>query len=222
MASSTPRNSAATSAANTSGEPDVGDDRRCAAWCPVSTVDVALSAQGCEPQARGPRRRAPATIGAWTKKIARHANSWVSMPPSAGPIAAPTAPASAHHRRARLEPSAATGTMAPSTGNDPASSSVAPTPCTARATRSIGRGCWRTRPPARRRRTSRSRRRAGPAGGTGGAAGRPGTDDHGDDEGVRRQHPRHADDRRVELGVQVGAGPGRPPRRRRTPGPLHR
>ena len=27
-------------------------------------------------------------------------------------------------------------------------------------------------------------------------------------EGVRRQHPRHADDRRVELGVQVGQGEG--------------
>ena len=70
---------------------------------------------------------AAATIGACTKKIARQSKSWVRTPPSAGPIATPTAPAIAHQRRARSP------AIVPSTGSDPASSRVAPTPWAHRA-----------------------------------------------------------------------------------------
>ena len=51
-------------------------------------------------------------------------------------------------------------------------------------------------------------RRRATAGGPGGGTGRRGRRHNGDDEGVRREHPRHADDRRVELAVEVGEGEG--------------
>ena len=85
------------------GEADVGDDDVAAGACRARR---AAGPRGAAPGPPGRRRRrsAAATIGAWTKKIARQANSSVSTPPSAGPMATPTAPASAHHRRARPSP----------------------------------------------------------------------------------------------------------------------
>ena len=97
--------------------------------------------------------------------------------------------------------------MAARTGSDPASSSVAPTPCAARATRSV-----RQRPgePGDDRRRGEDgdagddeRQRPHPAVEQGHRDGRD-----GDRERVRREDPRDADDRRVELAVQVGEGEG--------------
>ena len=118
-------------------EPDVGDDDVAPPGV-GGAVDVAFAAQRARAAGSTATTTAPATIGACTKKIARQSKSSVRSPPSAGPTAVPIAPASAHHRRARLVPSSAGGTTAPSTGSDPASRNVAPTPWTARATSSIG------------------------------------------------------------------------------------
>ena len=121
IAMSTPRNSAATSAAKTSANPTL------ATVTSVREVVRTPSPAGSRPtraRSSAATANAPATIGAWKRKIARHENSSVNTPPSAGPIAAPTAAASAHHRRPRPGP----GTNATSTGNEPASSSAAPTP----------------------------------------------------------------------------------------------
>ncbi len=71
------------------GETDVGDGH-VAATRPRIAVQLTLA-----PLARAAgsaaTRRAPAATGAWTKKIARHANSSVRKPPRAGPTATPTA-----------------------------------------------------------------------------------------------------------------------------------
>ena len=123
----------------------------------------------------------------------------MSTPPRAGPTTAPTVAANTHHLRARssLEITAAR------TGSEPASSSVAPTPCAPRATSSIGSV---VDAPATTEATAKI---AVPAS-TSPSGGRrrwrivTGTATIGDDEGVGRQHPRDADDRRVELGVEVG------------------
>ncbi len=75
---------------------------------------------------------ASAATGACTKKIARQSSSWVSMPPSAGPMTAPAIPAAAQRRM----PAAREPRSAPSTGNDAPRSIAAPAPCTHRANRS--------------------------------------------------------------------------------------
>ena len=77
----------------------------------------------------GPRVAASspsAAIGAWAAKIARQSNTWVRMPPSAGPSAKPNVPASVQ----TAIPEAADPRSRASTGSAPASSSAAPTPWT--------------------------------------------------------------------------------------------
>ncbi len=132
IAMSTPRNNAATSAANTSANPTLATvtSMRGVVWSRSPAGSRRTLARSSAATAN-----APATIGAWTRKIARHENSSVNTPPSAGPIAAPTAAASAHHRRPRPGP----GTSATSTGNEPARSRAAPTPWAARAASNIVR-----------------------------------------------------------------------------------
>ena len=83
-------------------------------------------ADTCEPTA--PRSARPAT-GACATKIARQSNACVRIPPSAGPIPAPSVPAAVQIATPRaFEPA-----NAASTGSDPVSSSAPPSPWTERA-----------------------------------------------------------------------------------------
>ncbi len=79
--------------------------------------------------ARSAATRPAAASGAWTAKIARQSSAWVTMPPSAGPSAAPSVPANVQ----TPAPRAADPVSAPSTGSAPARRSAAPAPWTQRA-----------------------------------------------------------------------------------------
>ena len=133
MASSTPRNSARDERGEHEGEADVGDDHVAPPGARLA-VDVALAAQrpggrleGDDERGGDDRRlheedRPPVEqLGehAAERRTDRRADGAGQRPPPPGPLAGIGA-----------------GTMAPSTGSEPASSSVAPTPWTARATSS--------------------------------------------------------------------------------------
>ena len=83
-------------------------------------VGAVSSAAGRSRRTSAASRPAAAT-GAWTTKIARQSNAWVSTPPSAGPSAPPIT----------LAPAQSAGR--PTSGSAPTRRSAAPAPCTVRA-----------------------------------------------------------------------------------------
>ena len=144
-------------------------------------------------------RSARPASGAWTTKIARQSNAWVSRPPSAGPTAAPSAPAAVHH----AAPLAPEPVSAASSGSEPASSSAPPRPCAARH-------ATRRHVEASSERAADARRKEHPKPGPGQEHRRQppherhdGERSHGDDDVVGGDHPRDSLDRRVQLPVEV-------------------
>ena len=144
---------------------------------------------------------ASAATGACTKKIARQSSSWVSMPPSAGPMTAPAIPAAAQrrmpaargaaqraeHRQRRTEKHRGTGAL--------------------HAPRQQERGRAPGQPGAQG--GSREQRKAASHQQHGVNLASQWCQEqsaHTDDERVCRDDPRHTDDRGVELGVDLGEG----------------
>ena len=141
---------------------------------------------------------ATSASGTCTTKIARQSKSCVSTPPRGGPAAAPIVPA----RVQTTAPRTREPLRAARPRSEAASSSVPPSACRQRKpmrTSSVQAAAHR------RSLQRRARRRRYPWGGT-----QPAGEGHEeerrdrDDEVVRADHPRDADERRVELAVEVG------------------
>ena len=144
----------------------------------------------------GRHRRA---IGAWMMNTARQSSSWVTVPPSTGPSAAPATPAAAHQRAARCE----SPRRVTSTPSEPATSAAPPTPCATRAATSAasdGREPGGERRRGEHGRTRERERRAADSP----QQHEPGNAGNGNGERVAGEHPRHSGDGRSELDVEVG------------------
>ena len=201
MASSTPRNSAATSAANTRAKPMLATttSRRRVSG---PAVQLALPPQrpsgrvGRDDERGGDDRRLDEEDRPPVEQLGEHAaeRRADSDADGAGHRPPPPGPPLASDDRAEH-------------GERPGQQSVAPTPWTPRAasrnarlvaTPATSEAAANTATPATTSDSGRTRRWTSA---TGTAVDR-------DDQRVRRQHPRHPDDRRVELGVEVGQGEG--------------